>query len=154
MKTKFYERSQGKVKRNIRLSPKQGPFCKLLKFIFKIVQCCSVLFQRKLPLLGRPGKFCRTVPLFLNPVTFTCILSLSACSCAALPLVPPLGRALLVLSTFVLAALPTVSLVALVVVFVVLPPPLVQVVCLAPSRELLHGKVGEYWLQGPLVRSL
>ena len=85
MKTKFYERSQGKVKRNIRLSPKQGSFCQLLKFIFKIVQCCSVLFQRKLPLLGRPGKFCRTVPLFLNPVTFTCILSLSACSCAALP---------------------------------------------------------------------
>ena len=52
------------------------------------------------------------------------------------PLVPPLGRALLMLSTLALAALPAVALVAL-VVLVVLPPPLVQVVPLAPSRKLL-----------------
>ena len=68
------------------------------------------------------------------------------------PLVPPLGRALLVLSTFVLAALPTVSLVALVVVFVVLPPPLVQVVCLAPSRKLL-SEVLRLWLLSVYVRA-
>ena len=55
------------------------------------------------------------------------------------PLVPPLGRALLVLSTFVLAALPTVSLVALVVVFVVLPPPLVQAAPLTSSCKLLQS---------------
>ena len=54
------------------------------------------------------------------------------------PLVPPLGRALLVLSTLALAALPTVALVVALVVLVVLPPPLVQVVpLLAPSRKLL-----------------
>ena len=69
-----------------------------------------------------------------------------------LPLVPPLGRDLLVLSTLALAALPTVSLVALVVVFVVLPPPLVQVVCLAPSRKLL-SEVLRLWLLSVYIRA-
>ena len=55
------------------------------------------------------------------------------------PLVPPaVGWTLLVFSTFALAVLPAaVALVAL-VVLVVLPPPLVQLVRLSPSRKLLQ----------------
>ena len=65
----------------------------------------------------------RAVPVFVKPKM-------------NLPLVPPLGWALLVLSTLALAALPAVALVAL-VVLIVLPPPLVQVVRLTPSCKLL-----------------
>ena len=68
------------------------------------------------------------------------------------PLVPPLGRALLMLSTLALAALPAVALVVALVVFVVLPPPLVQVVCLAPSRKLL-SEVLRLWLLSVYVRA-
>ena len=54
------------------------------------------------------------------------------------PLVPPLGRALLVLSDFALAAVALVALVAL-VVLVVLPPPLVQAAPLTSSCKLLQS---------------
>ena len=57
------------------------------------------------------------------------------------PLVPPLGRALLVLSAFALAAGALGALVALValVVLVVLPPPLVQAAPLTSSCKLLQS---------------
>ena len=61
------------------------------------------------------------------------------------PLVPPLGRALLVLSDFALAAVALVALVALVVLvvlpppLVVLPPPLVQAAPLTSSCKLLQS---------------
>ena len=67
------------------------------------------------------------------------------------PLVPPLGRALLVLSTLALAALPAVALVAL-VVLVALPSPLVQVVGLTPSRKLLP-EVFILWLLNVYIRA-